>query len=454
MLLTLTTTYQPATDLGYLLHKNPGRLHSDDLSFGRGHVFYSQVSDSRCAAHLLLEVDPIKLVRNRKALRRYDYVNDRPYVASSFLSVAIARLFSSALNGSSRERPDLAATPIPLEARLDVVRCRGGEAFIRRVFEPLAYAVTVEPHGLEDSAACYSVTLQRTCRLQELLEHLYVLVPVLDDDKHYWVGEDEVEKLLRRAGDWLAGHPFKEQLVDRYLKHRAPLRRQALSRLLESDDADLGEAEDSPVKEESVEKPLALNQLRLQAVAAALKDGGAHRVLDLGCGEGQLVSLLLHDPAFTEIVGLDVASSVLERASQRLHLGQLPAAQAARVKLLLGSLTYRDRRLEGYDAAAVVEVVEHLDLPRLAAFERVIFEYARPRMVLMTTPNAEFNRRFAELEPGELRHPDHRFEWTRTEFEAWCGAVASRSGYSVGFRGIGDSDPDLGPPTQMAVFSL
>jgi 3' terminal RNA ribose 2'-O-methyltransferase Hen1 len=457
MLLSLTTTYQPATDLGYLLHKNPVRVNSFELAFGRGQVFFPEASVEKCTAALLVDVDPVKLVQGgRKGLRKYDYVNDRLFVASSHMSVAIAQVFGSALNGASRERPELALTAIPLEARLEVVRCRGGEPFLRKVFEPLGYSVDIETHTAADSAIQYfSVTLSRECRLQELLEHLYVLIPVLDDDKHYWVGEDEVDKLMRRAGDWLAGHPSKDQIVDRYLKHRTPLRQLALARLLEAEDEPVeNDQVDVPAQEESLEVPLNLHIQRLQSVAEVLKARGARRILDLGCGEGRLISVLLGDGTVEEVVGVEVSLAALDRARQRLRLDRLTSRQAARVKLLHSSLTYRDRRLQNYDAAALVEVIEHLDPARLSALERVVFEQARPNCIVVTTPNCEYNARFGSLNPGEFRHPDHRFEWSRHEFQTWCATLSDRYGYTFTSRPIGPEDPDLGPPTQMAVFTL
>jgi 3' terminal RNA ribose 2'-O-methyltransferase Hen1 len=183
---------------------------------------------------------------------------------------------------------------------------------------------------------------------------------------------------------------------------------------------------------------------------AALKESGAKRVLDLGCGEGKLLRALLHDAAFAEVVGVDVSARALEIANQRLE--RFPEEVRGRAKLLHGSLTYRDARLAGYDAAAVVEVIEHLDPPRLSAFERVLFEFARPGMVVLTTPNREYNVRFETLAEGAMRHSDHRFEWTRAEFRAWGDRVASRRGYAVTYRPVGDEDPEVGAPTQMGVF--
>ena len=458
MLLTLTTTHAPATDLGYLLHKRPGRVQSFPLSFGQAHVFYPEATAERCTAALLLDVDPVGLVRERRGpagegRSLEQYVNDRPYVASSFLSVAIAQVYGSALSGRSKDRPELAEAPLPLEAKLAVVPCRGGDKFLRRLFEPLGYAVTATRQPLDErfpewgESPYYTVTLAATRRLHELLSHLYVLVPVLDNDKHYWVSDAEVEKLLRHGDGWLAAHPECEQITRRYLKHQGKLTRSALDQLLAEEEPPPDAAEPPP----EPERQRTLNEQRLAAVVAALKEGGARRVLDLGCGEGKLLRALAQDGAFTELVGVDVSHRALEVAQTRL--GRLPEVLRDRVKLLHGSLMYRDTRLAGFDAAAVVEVIEHLDPPRLTAFARVLFEFARPRTVVLTTPNAEYNVKFETLPAGSFRHKDHRFEWTRAEFQAWANGAAERFGYRVAFRPVGPEDPAVGAPTQMGVFT-
>jgi 3' terminal RNA ribose 2'-O-methyltransferase Hen1 len=465
MLLTLTTTHAPATDLGYLLHKNPARTQSSELSFGKAYVFYPEAGTERCTAALLLEIDPIGLVRGRKGppgegRSLEQYVNDRPYVASSFLSVAINEVFGTALSGRSKERPELAAREIPLEARISVVPCRGGEAFLRRLFEPLGYVVTAAQHPLDETypdwggSRYFTVTLAGNKRLSEVLTHLYVLLPVLDDDKHYWVGDDEVDKLVRHGEGWLAGHPEREVIARRYLKHQRSLARQALEQLMAEEIPAPDEAAAVHANEEAeIEKRISLNELRIGAVMAALRQSGAKRVLDLGCGEGNLVRALIQEKSFEEIVGVDVSHRALEMASDRLRLERMPDKQRERLKLMQGSLTYRDKRLAGYDAAAVVEVIEHLDPPRLAAFERVVFESARPGSVVVTTPNAEYNVKFPTLPAGKFRHKDHRFEWSRAEFETWAKGVAERFGYDVRFLPVGPEDAALGAPTQMAVFA-
>lgn len=462
MLLTIATTHSPATDLGYLLHKHPDRLQSFELSFGKAHVFYPEASSERCTAALLLDIDPVGLVRKRRgegeALEQY--VNDRPYVASSFLSVAIAQVFGTALAGRSKDKPELAETAIPLTAKLAVLPCRSGEEFLRHLFEPLGYTVTAQRHVLDEKfpdwgeSSYFTVELQGTVRLQDLLSHLYVLIPVLDDEKHYWVGDEEVDKLLRHGEGWLATHPEQQLIAKRYLKRQARLVRKALDQLIEEDNPDPDSTQEKHEQEEAaVEERISLNQQRLGAVVAALKQCGAKRVIDLGCGEGRLLKALLQDKSFAEIVGVDVSYRALEIAQERLHLDRLPPMQQERIKLIQGSLTYRDKRLTGYDAATVVEVIEHLDPPRLAAFERVLFEFARSAAVVITTPNVEYNVKFENLPAGKLRHKDHRFEWTREEFQGWANRVAERFGYSVRFLPVGPEDADVGAPTQMGVFT-
>ena len=465
MILTVSTTYQPATDLGYLLHKNPDRHHFTDLPFGTAHVLYPEASVDRCSMSFLVDIDPVGLVRNSRGPRGNDfslsqYVNDRPFATSSFMSVALAKVFSTAMGGRSKERPELAEQEIPLEVSLPVVPSRGGEAVLRRLFEPLGYDVQATALPLDTNFPAWgdsrylSVRLKGTKKVRDLLEHLYVLLPVLDDDKHYWVGNDEVEKLLRRGGAWLGAHPERELIANRYLRHDATLTREVVSRLQEDDVEDPEQvAETQDAEEEVVERPLSLNEQRLVAVSDAIVSSGARRVLDLGCGQGKLTRALLKLPSIDHVVGMDVSHRSLEMAARRLHLDTMTPRQRERVELLHGSLTYRDRRLEGFDVAAIMEVIEHLDESRLDSFERVVFAHANPTHVVITTPNLEYNIRFETLPAGTLRHRDHRFEWTRAEFASWSGGVALRHGYEVRFSPIGPVDDEVGAPTQMAVFS-
>src|SRR3989475_5057947 len=305
MLLTISYSGKTATDLGYLLHKSPFRVHSFEQVFGKTHVFYPETSTDHCTAALLLEIDPIGLVRNRRgpsgeAHALEEYVNDRPYAASSFLSVAIARTFGTAITGKSKERQELADAPLPLEARITVLPCRGGENLLRRLFEPLGYEITAVRPPLDEKfpewgeSPYFTVTLKATVRLSDLLTHLYVLIPVLDDDKHYWVGDAEVEKLLRHGEGWLREHPEHELITHRYLKHQKRLAREALSRVIGEEEPEAEEmAEIHTREEEAIEKPISLAEQRIGAVIAALRSGDAKRVIDLGCGEVRLLRDLL-----------------------------------------------------------------------------------------------------------------------------------------------------------------
>jgi len=462
MLLTVTSTHDVATDIGYLLRKNPARPQSFDLSFGKAHVMYPEATVERCTVALLVEVDPVGLVRNRRgpsgeggALEQY--VNDRPYAASSFLSVAIAEVFGSAMSGKSKERPELVDTPLPLRVTISSLPCRGGEEFLGKLFAPLGYGVSARRLPLDEKfpdwgdSSYFQVELNARLPLRQLLSHLYVLVPVLDNDKHYWVGDDEVEKLLRHGEGWLASHPEREAITRRYLKHQRSLVDNALAQLV--DDGEAEAVAETHALEEAIEQSLNLNEQRLGSVLAALRSTGAARVLDLGCGEGRLLQALLKEKQFTEIVGMDVSHRALEITHDRLRYDRLPPVQKERLRLLHGSLIYRDQRLAGFDAAAVVEVVEHLDAGRLAAFERVLFEYAQPKSVVITTPNREYNVKWETLPAGKFRHRDHRFEWTRGEFQTWASKVAARFGYNVRFLPVGPEDSVVGSPTQMAVFT-
>jgi 3' terminal RNA ribose 2'-O-methyltransferase Hen1 len=465
MLLSITTTHRPATDLGYLLAKHPNRFQTFALGFGEAHVVYPEASEERCTASLILDLDPVALVRGRPAADRNgagvagplaNYVNDRPYVASSFLSVAIAKVFGSALGGRTTTRPDLVAAGLPFSVTIGPVRVRGGLAVINRLFDPLGYDVTADPVATTDgwTSHMWMLTIAATIRLQTLLSHLYVLVPVLDDDKHYWVSEDEIEKLFRHGEGWLSEHPDREFITRRYLRRGPRLARQALDRLSALDaepDSIAEEAAPDPVTRQA-EEPRNLNDLRHQAVLRALQDAGATTVLDLGCGEGKLLHLLLKDNRFARITGVDISMQTLAIARDRLNLDRLPDRQRERLTLLQSALTYRDRRLAGFDAAALAEVVEHIDPERLPAFERCVFASARPNTLVLTTPNRDWNATVPALSRGSLRHRDHRFEWTRAEFAAWTDRMAAAFGYDVTLQGIGDPDPEFGYPTQMAVF--
>nr|WP_240942461.1 3' terminal RNA ribose 2'-O-methyltransferase Hen1 [Planosporangium thailandense] len=465
--MTISTTHVPATDLGFLLVKHPDRVQSFDTTGGTAHVWYPEAGAERCTVALLLDVDPVALARPSKGHRSPDsfslgrYVNDRPYAASSLLTVALGKVFRSALKGASRDRPELVDVPLPLEIKVAALPCRGGAAIVERLFGPLGWTVTAEPVPLDPAFPAWGdsryvqLTLTGRQKLSDALNHLYVLLPVLDDAKHYWVSADEVDKLLRAGEGWLPEHPAKELIARRYLANRRSLAQSALERLRAADELEaIAEppAAEELAEVEAAERRKPLVRYRQEAVLAALAESGATRVLDLGCGSGALLLRLLADRRYTEIVGADVSSVNLQLAERRLKLDRLPERQRNRITLIQSALTYHDDRLAGYDAAVLMEVIEHVDEVRLPALERAVFGHASPATVIVTTPNIEYNGRYDGLAGGHLRHDDHRFEWTRAQFAAWAARVADAYGYGVDLRPVGEDDPEVGSPTQLAYF--
>ena len=355
MLVSLTSTTPVATDLGYLLHKHPDRVRSVDVGFGRAHVFYPEATEERCTATTYVEVDPFDPARHRRERRAQGlepYVNDRPYAASSLLSVALGRLFRTALRGRCDDRPELVAEPLDLEIDLPVVPVRGGPEVLGRLFEPLGYHVECAPIALDSQFPAWGDSRYAWARLagrqtvRAALEHLYVLLPVLDDAKHYWIGPEEVDKLLLRGGDWLGSHPESDLIARRYLRF-AEFTREALARLAEAgEDSDFLDTQ-RDAAEQATESPLRLGEQRLDAVVEAVRNAGAGRVVDLGCGEGRLLERLAAEPAVIGVVGVDASIGALERAERRLKLDQMSERRRERIQLLQGALTYADSAIAG-----------------------------------------------------------------------------------------------------------
>jgi 3' terminal RNA ribose 2'-O-methyltransferase Hen1 len=376
------------------------------------------------------------------------------------LAVALGKVFSTALSGRCDSHPELATAPLPLEVRVQAVPSRGDDraSLPTRLFAPLGWEVEVAeapfgPDGSWGSAPYVNLTLRGTIRLADALSHLYVLLPVLDGSKHYWVSADEVTKLVRRGEGWLADHPERDFIVRRYLAGRRSFVEDATLRLRALDGSEPDpEPEQTEETADEAETTSPLRVLRRDAVMAVVHEIGAHRVADLGCGAGYYLKALLADATITDVTGVDVSPSVLALAERRLNLDRLSDRQRSKLTLRQSSVTYRDDQLAGFDAILLIEVIEHLEPDRLDSLEASIFGAARPAHVVVTTPNREYNALYG-LDDDQLRHGDHRFEWTRAEFTAWAEAVAARTGYRVEFRSIGTVDDTAGAPTQLALFS-
>ena len=453
MILTISTTRNPATALSWLLHKRPDKVQSFPMPQGNAYVFYPEISDEKTTVALLLDIDTVGLVRKKdnSSFALEQYVNDRPYAANSYLSTALARVFSSALNGICKERPELTDTLFPLEITIPALY--GGEKLIRQLFEPLGYTVDILPRQLDDKfpewgESPYSHTkLTITARLCDALRHLFILIPALDNKKHYWIGEDEIQKLIDKGEGWLAAHPARELIAGRYLRLRS-FKDTALELLSnEEDEKDEGEEEDD------TGDSTPLWRERLEMVTALLLERGAESVIDLGCGDGKYIQRFLREGQFKKITGMDVSLRSLRLASGHLNIDELYGAKKERVTLFQGSLMYRDKRIAGYDAAIAVEVMEHIDPDRLKAFEEAVFKDAASKTVIITTPNKEYNALYSWLNGKGLRYSDHRFEMSRSEFKGWAEDICGQYGYSVSFEQIGASDSILGAPTQLALFN-
>ena len=482
MLLTITYEGEDTQNLGFLLHKNPERSQAFTLPFGNAYVFYPEVSLTRTTAALLLDIDPINLARGKeggKPSGMFDYVNDRPYATSSFMSTAIARVFGTALSGRCNKMQELADTPLKLTAKVYSLKDHCNETLAKEIFEPLGYSVITERPLLDEKfpewgiSPYINLTLSGTVRLSQLLNHLYVLIPVFDMKKHYYMDKAEVDKLLEHGKGWLADHPAKEKIIKRYFHKTNSFIKETIKNLIEDDTDEVASVNESNKEYEmkepeaasfsnsttevgedvvSTDKHVSLNTLRMQTVKSVVLESGASSVLDLGCGEGRLISLLLPERQIRNITACDVSVSVLEKAARRLHIDRMNPYIREKLNLIQASLTYRDKRFEGFDCACLIEVIEHIDPLRLPAVERILFEFSAPKTVIVTTPNREYNENYSFIEDDSFRHGDHRFEWTRDEFKNWTEDICERFGYYCEISGIGDMDEERGAPTQMGVF--
>jgi len=455
LLLTINYTGQKTQDLGYLLHKNPMRPQEFELGYGKAYVFYPEVSDESTTVALLLDINPIDLARGKIGSTDgglFDYVNDRPYVCSSFMSTAISKVFGTAMSGRSKERQELVDIPLFLTAKIHMLFAPN-QSMIPEIFEPLGYSIEVETYLNDDkfpdwgNSNYVDLTLSGTVRLQDLLNHLYTLIPVFDSKKHYYIANDEIEKLLSHGEGWLKEHPKCEYITSRYLNRRRSLVNKALLQLLDEPESD----ED---KTDEKEKKPNLNQTRLKAVVDEALSSGARTVIDMGCGEGNLTRLLIKEKQFIKVAAFDVSFTSLERAKSKMKVDKLHETIQNKLDLFQGSLTYRDKRFEGFDCACVVEVIEHMDESRLSAFTQILFGFSKPKAVIITTPNAEYNINYENMEENTFRHSDHRFEWDRVQFTNWAEDICEKYGYKVEIKEIGDGDEENGAPTQMGVFTL
>lgn len=444
MLLTINCKDQDAMDLSWLLHKRPDRFQKFDLGYGNAFIFFPEYARDNCTACLLLEIRPDSLNDLCKARDgEFQYVNSRQYLSSSLLSAAIGKTFSSALKGVCQDTPALVDKHHDIEIRISNFSCRINPDFIERILTPLGYGIEWEilPNDgyYSDGGFSYGdLRLRIHATVQDTLSHLYILFPVFDRQTHFWLGESHLQKFIRHSQKWLGGHPEKRLIINEYFGPAADLKH----RVLELFGA-LRTQDDNP-------QFASLNHARQSAIEGILAASGAKTVIDLGCGNGSLLSLLHEKNSYEKLAGMDVSAKSIESARKKFEPPFLHARVAP--EIFIGSLTYSDKRISGYDAAILSEVIEHFETERMDSVMRNILGEARPRLFVMTTPNKAYNQEFPFLEHGALRHPDHRHEFDESEFSGFCEKYAHMFDYNLEMAHIGEELSDVGAPTLLGIF--
>jgi 3' terminal RNA ribose 2'-O-methyltransferase Hen1 len=441
------------------------------MSFGEGYVYFQENPQGDNSLSLLVDVDPLATVQGRGQLSHMDglYVNDRAYVPSSLLTSALTKAFGTALSGRCKERPELASTPIDWTVSVPVVTSDWRTEILWSLFGPLGYEVRmahVEREGHRSShpdvaSDLTGVKLCTTATMREVLSHLVVLIQVLDQDNHRWLDEQDLDPFMRRVEGWLPEHPYGMFILKRALKHQKHLIKAVIAKFPAIVDSQArissinSEMWDASQLEEYADQPLSLNRQRFAVVQELIERLQPRSLVDLGCGDGSFIGFLANGALLhpmERIIGMDVSASELARAKTRMeHLSSLPGRRTP-VEWLLGSLLYRDPRIKGLDMAILIEVIEHIDPWRLPALERQVFGEGGYASIVVTTPNREFNLIYGLSEEHSLRHRDHRFEWTRQEFQEWVQKIASQYGYEWQIQGIGTVSLDHGSPSQMVLF--
>ncbi len=442
MILNFNVKGENADKISFLLHKSPNKLHQFSLGFGSAYVFYSKYERNDVSFSLLVDIDPIDLVRgkNKNSQGIFDYVNDRPYATSSFLCSAIAQVFSTALSGRSKEYEHLVKEEMEFKVEVVSLKVKTNLIMLNKIFDPLGYELEIKSHLLdekifgEEESNYVDLILKNKLTLQSVLQHLYVLIPVFDNNKHYFVNNDEVEKLLSKGGDWIDVHPEKDFITSRYLNSKF-----IDAKKLES----LFSKEQNKMIEER--KKNSLNSQRLSQVTDVIESLNIKSLVDLGCGEGKLIKELLNNTSVEKILGVDISINVLKKAARKLKYDTVKD----KIELVQSSAVYYDERFTEYEAICLIEVIEHIDEQKLYLLKENVFNLVKPKYVIITTPNVEYNTVY---ELDGYRHSDHRFEWSRSEFRLWCEEICNQYNYDVEYFSIGEEMETVGNSTQMGVF--
>ncbi|MCK1992095.1 3' terminal RNA ribose 2'-O-methyltransferase Hen1 [Peribacillus muralis] len=443
MQLTINASGNNVKAISYLLSKNPNNLYERKH---KGHVvrlFYSTFTETEMEATIFVTPDPIELVKN--TANSYDithYINDREFAVSSIFCSLIRSALGTALNGQPKEEhAEWVNHPFSFQFDFGPVVSTLSDNQLRELFEPIGYEVSITrpdiqySFDMKDRSSTRTVSLKGLKTLQEGLRHLFVLIPVIDNYKHYYIDEKEIDKLERYGEGWLDDHPMRDFI------YRQSLRFKEVYSIVENKKPEM--------KKDDKESKVRLNDLRYEKIFDTVSQMHPSSVVDFGSGEGKLSVRLGFIEGVKEILAVEPSQSATLKALGRFDKVK-DKEKFVIPKPLWGSLFYYDEELKNKDVIILCEVIEHIDEHRLPKVMDTILQDYQPRALILTTPNREYNEVY-DMEDA-LRHNDHRFEWTRAEFQQWCTARNHDDSYDLRFEGIGEEHVTQGCPTQMCVF--
>lgn len=442
MQLSLNVKGNGAEAVSYLLAKNPNNLYERDEKGFKVRSVYSVFTKEEVKYLIYVKPDPIDLVRSSPQV--YDishYINDREFAVSSLFVSAIRKALGTALNGKPQEEyVQWVEHRFDMEVAFGPIATDLPDGELAELFKPIGYNVEIKRAAstLRSKSSALFITLTGKQTIQNLLKHLFILIPVIDNYKHYFIDEREIEKVDRYGEGWLDAHPLKQFIVKRALRFQNLIRQ---SKFYDRERHN---------QENRETKKIRLNELRYEKIVDFIRTiPKRDTVVDLGAGEGKLSVKLGYLDGVKEILSVEPSNKSRVRAIQRFEEAEgtdgftLPTS-------LAGSLFYFDDRLVNKDIMVLCEVIEHIDEYRIPKMMEAIFRSYQPRVLIVTTPNQEYNVIYDMDET--MRHHDHRFEWTRDDFQENCEQWIKESPYYIQFEGIGEEHPEYGTPTQMAIF--
>ena len=464
MIFSISTTHYPATDIGFLLHKNPDEFHKIPFNFGDVYIFYPYGSPELCMATLIVKIDPIKLYEKSFIDVCYDF----PFIETeyevfgfSLFSMLLSKIYVMTLNGISNSRSELVNLSIPLSANIINVMHYDKVLLIKEFFEQLEYNVRIENKSGNNNETklckieCFNIEITAIIPLKNILSHLCIILAVLDNSLHYWMNENEIDKIIEMSKVFLKNHPMEDYIMKHLSKEKINSKVKAISFVSQDK---LWNRYLIPTvnkgREKLLKKQVKFNEEKHNYIISVLKGLNSKSVVDIGCGEGEFIELLFKDVNFERILGVDVSNYMIEKAKFRIDLCNIPSENKERINIIQSSIFYRDKRLRGYEAATVINVIEYFDLPRLKLFEQVLFGLIQPQHVIIVISSVEFIVKKDSISNNKFNNVKNVFEWTKEKYKLWYSCVAEQYDYT--FRLLEDGYKEIESETlnQIVVFSL